>query len=87
MATVNMLEAKTNLSKLVELLEKGAEHEIIIARNGRPAAVITAIRAKRGMRLGVAEGKIHVPDDFDDLDEQIASMFLGEDSAIGEAQP
>lgn len=77
MATVNMLEAKTNLSKLVNALERGSEQEIIIARNGRPAAVITAIKPKSGMRLGVAEGKIHVPDDFDALDEEIAATFLG----------
>ena len=36
--TVNMLEAKSNLSRLVEAVETGAETEIIIARNGRPAA-------------------------------------------------
>ena len=37
MTTVNMLEAKTSLSKLVEAVESGAETEIIIARNGKPA--------------------------------------------------
>ena len=36
MPTVNMLEAKTHLSKLVDSLESGQETEIIIARNGRP---------------------------------------------------
>lgn len=35
---INMLQAKSTLSRLVEAIEQGREHEIIIARNGRPAA-------------------------------------------------
>ena len=38
MHTVNMLQAKTSLSRLVEAIELGQEHEIVIARNGRPVA-------------------------------------------------
>ena len=38
MPKVNMLEAKTNLSKLVEAVETGKETEIILARNGKPVA-------------------------------------------------
>jgi len=38
MQTVNMLEAKSTLSRLVDLIEQGTEREIVIARNGRPAA-------------------------------------------------
>nr|WP_276509963.1 type II toxin-antitoxin system Phd/YefM family antitoxin [Niveibacterium umoris] len=38
MSTVSMLQAKTTLSRLVESLETGQEWEIVIARNGRPAA-------------------------------------------------
>ena len=78
MPTVNMLEAKTNLSRLVDAVETGLEHEVIIARNGRPAAKLVPINTvKKGVRFGVAEGKIHVPDDFDALDEEIATLFLG----------
>lgn len=81
MATiVNMLDAKTNLSRLVDAVEKGIEAEIVIARNGRPAARLVPIETtKVGKRLGVAEGKIHIPDDFDRDDELIERMFLGED--------
>lgn len=80
MATVNMLEAKTNLSRLVDAVEKGIEAEIVIARNGRPAAKLVPIQAKEaGKRLGVAKGKIFVPDDFDRDDDLIAKMFYGED--------
>ncbi|MCB1993661.1 MAG: type II toxin-antitoxin system prevent-host-death family antitoxin, partial [Geminicoccaceae bacterium] len=38
-----MLEAKTQLSKLVEAVESGAEAEIVIARNGKPAAKLVPI--------------------------------------------
>ena len=38
MQTVNMLQAKSSLSRLVEAIEQGQEREIVIARNGRPAA-------------------------------------------------
>ena len=78
--TVNMLYAKTNLSRLVDAVEKGLEAEIVIARNGRPAARLVPVAAvKVGKRLGVAEGKIHIPDDFDRDDALIERMFLGED--------
>ena len=40
---VNMLEAKTHLSRLVEAIETGAASEVVIARNGRPVARLTAL--------------------------------------------
>ena len=43
MSTVNMLDAKTQLSKLVSAVESGEEKEIIIARNGKPAAKLVPI--------------------------------------------
>lgn len=74
MSTVNMLEAKTNLSKLVEAVESGAEKEIIIARNGKPAAKLVPIPRKR---LGLLEGKY--PDfsleEFNESDAEIQRMF------------
>ena len=76
MATVNMLEAKSNLSRLVEAVESGREKEIIIARNGRPAARLVPIAAKSGgMRLGVAKGKFVAPDPDPALDAEIAKLF------------
>ena len=56
MTKVNMLEAKTNLSKLVEAVETGKETEIILARNGKPVARIVPIERKP-LRFGLAEGK------------------------------
>jgi prevent-host-death family protein len=78
MSTVNMLEAKSNLSRLVEAVESGAEKEIVIARNGKPAAKLVPIgRHKRGKRIGAAEGKFVVPDTIDEDNSTIADLFLG----------
>jgi prevent-host-death family protein len=77
-----MHEAKTSLSKLVEAVESGAESEIIIARNGRPAAKLVPIAVlKKKRELGLARGK-YPPLDYDTfqaMDAEIAAMFLGED--------
>jgi prevent-host-death family protein len=80
MTTYNMLEAKSNLSRLVESVETGAEHEIIIARNGRPAARLVAIKsAPAGKRIGIAKGKFSVPDTIDTDEALIQEMFSGSD--------
>lgn len=59
MTIVNMLEAKTQLSRLVEAVESGTESEIIIARNGKPAARLVPLQAaaKKPRRLGLLDGK------------------------------
>lgn len=43
MPSVNMLQAKSSLSRLVEAIEQGQEREIVITRNGRPAAKLVSI--------------------------------------------
>jgi prevent-host-death family protein len=83
MGLVNMLQAKTSLSKLVEAVESGAEKEIIIARNGKPAARLVPLHGepKRKRQLGLLEGK-YPPLDyeaFQALDAEIEKMFLGEE--------
>ena len=81
MQTVNMLQAKSNLSRLFEAIEHGEEREIIIARNGRPAAKLVPLStAPVGPRLGVAKDAFVVPDDIDTDNEQVARLFLGEPS-------
>lgn len=45
MQTVNMLKAKSTLSRLIDLIEQGSEREIVIARNGRPAVRLLSINA------------------------------------------
>ncbi len=80
MSIVNMLEAKTHLSKLVESLESGQETEIIIARHGRPAARLVPLKpANPGQRIGVAKGKYVIPDDIDQDNELIRRLFEGEE--------
>lgn len=76
MIQVNMLEAKTDLSKLVRKLETGEEEMIIIARNGVPVAQMTLIHKETVKnRIGVAKGKFVVPDEFDQWDLEIGEMF------------
>jgi prevent-host-death family protein len=78
MTTYNMLEAKSNLSRLVESVETGTEQEIIIARNGRPAARLVAIKpAPAGKRIGIAKGKFRVPDNIDADESLIQEMLSG----------
>ena len=63
MAQINMVEEKTDLSKLINLLESKQEDVIFILRNGEAVAQLTLIPKKvAGKRIGVAEGKFKVPD-------------------------
>jgi prevent-host-death family protein len=79
MPTVNMLKAKSNLSRLVEAVENGTESEIIIARNGKPAAKIVPLDIKpiAGKRLGLLAGKFPAlsQEDFDADADEIAALF------------
>jgi len=76
MSSVNMLQAKSTLSRLVDAVESGAEQEIVIARNGRPAAKLVPISVPApGARLGVAKGLIQVPDDIDAHNDEVARLF------------
>jgi antitoxin (DNA-binding transcriptional repressor) of toxin-antitoxin stability system len=78
MPTINMLDAKSNLSRLVAAVESGAESEIVIARGGRAAAKLVPIGPpKRGKRIGVAKGKFKAPEPDKELDAEIADLFNG----------
>jgi prevent-host-death family protein len=78
--TVNMHEAKSTLSRLVELVAMGDEKEIIIARNGRPVAKLMPIDSAKPaeQRIGVAKGMLSVPESIDLTNDRIAELFLGE---------
>jgi prevent-host-death family protein len=86
MTTVNMLEAKTNLSKLVEAIESGAEPEITIARNGKPVARLVPLIQKEMARrqLGLLDGKFPPMslEDFSADDDEIAAMFDRDDELV-----
>lgn len=77
MGYVNIHEAKTHLSKLIEAVESGAEAEIIIARNGKPAVRLVPIAAPKKPRiLGRAKGKFTFDfDAFQALDAEVLEMF------------
>lgn len=78
MMQVNILEAKTEFSKLIRLLETNREDSITVARNGKPVVRIVPIDSPPvSNRIGVAKGKFTVPDDFDAGNEEIAAMFMG----------
>ncbi len=78
MTSVNMLEAKSSLSRLVESIEQGEVREIVIARNGRPAARLVPLHEGTGRpRIGVAKGLFEVPDDIDAHNAEVAALFLG----------
>lgn len=77
MTVVNMLEAKTRLSQLVEAVESGAEDEIIIARNGRPAVRLVPLNleTRKPRRLGVARGLYEAPSDPFEYDDEVLKLF------------
>lgn len=79
MKTVNIHEAKTQLSKLVDEASKG--ESFIIAKAGKPIVRVTALSAPTGSqvrRLGFMAGQISVPDDFDQMGkDEIEGIFGG----------
>lgn len=75
---VNILEAKTNLSNLVKLVETGKEECIIIARYGKPVVKMVVYNdVPTSKRIGVAKGKLKSPEDLDQYNDEIAAMFEG----------
>ena len=77
MRTVNIHEAKTHLSRLVEQAASG--ESFIIAKAGRPLVKVTRVDAPaQPRRIGFMAGEIVVPDDFDRMGEaDIAGLFEG----------
>jgi prevent-host-death family protein len=77
MKQMNIHQAKTELSKLVERVEAG--EQIVIARAGKPAAKLVPLNKARGRRrLGLLNGKFRIPEDFNaPLPESIINSFEG----------
>lgn len=74
---INIHQAKTNLSKLIERTLNG--EDIIIAKAGKPVVKLVTYKEKlKPRKLGLLKGKIFVPDDFNDEDEEINKLFYGE---------
>lgn len=71
---VNIHEAKTHLSKLLERVSQG--EEVVIAKAGKPVARLVAIKPKRVTRpIGTAKGAFVLPDDFNDPWPEIEQDF------------
>lgn len=81
MHTVNLFEAKTHLSRIVDDLVSGKEDRVVIARRGKPAVFVSPLRTETtGKRIGVARGKFEVPDNIDKSNAAVAALFHGGDS-------
>jgi prevent-host-death family protein len=72
--TINMHEAKTHLSRLVQELRDGQEREVIIAVSGKPCARLVPYTPKKRV-LGIDRGFVSVGPDFRTADKEIAALF------------
>ncbi|MCC7006008.1 MAG: type II toxin-antitoxin system Phd/YefM family antitoxin [Ottowia sp.] len=81
MQTINIHEAKTHLSRLVEQVAQG--ESFVIAKAGKPIAKVVPLDATpitQQRRLGFLAGQITVPDDFDRIGQsEIENLFYGEE--------
>jgi prevent-host-death family protein len=81
---INIHQAKTHFSRLIQRVEAG--EEITIARAGKPVAKMVAIIPEQGERqLGSLQGQIYIADDFDaPLPDDLLALFNGEAESSGE---
>ena len=79
MRQINIHEAKTNLSKLVEQAVRG--ESFVIAKSGKPMVTVSAYTPPPdpAKRVGFLKGRLQVPEDFNSMGkEEIEAMFAGE---------
>jgi antitoxin (DNA-binding transcriptional repressor) of toxin-antitoxin stability system len=74
---VNIHEAKTHLSRLIQSIRSGSEREIVIAVGGKPAARLVPYEPMAQRPLGMDEGLVKIADDFDADNARIAALFAG----------
>jgi prevent-host-death family protein len=84
MRTINIHQAKTHLSRLVDEAEQG--DSFIIAKAGKPKVQVISLKAPPALpkrRLGGLEGIYSIPDNFEEidreLDKEVEALMLGED--------
>ena len=77
MPVINIYDAKTQLSKLIE--QAAAGKDVVIARGGKPIARLTRLDTpRRKLKFGVLKGKVKIAEDFDAaLPDEIAAQFEG----------
>ncbi len=81
MRTINIHEAKTHLSRLVEQAREG--EPFVIAKAGKPLVKVTALQAPEPAatrRLGFMQGQITVPEDFDRMGQEAIERLFGEEA-------
>lgn len=77
MTRVNVHDAKTHLSNLLERVQAG--EEIVICKSGKPIAKLSAyVPVKTPRKPGGWEGRVWMADDFDDLPPELLAAFYGE---------
>ena len=77
MTSVNIYDAKTQLSKLIARVEAG--EQITISRNGRPAARLVPVDIPQGPRVpGALAGRIRIAPDFDEFDAEQERDWYGD---------
>jgi prevent-host-death family protein len=73
---VNLYDAKTHLSELVDAASKG--EEVVIAKAGKPMAKLVALESRRPIRYGLMKGQITIAADFDaPLPDDVIDSFEG----------
>jgi prevent-host-death family protein len=78
MLTVNIYDAKTHFSSLIERVSHG--EEIIIGKNGNPVAKLIPFQAKQHPRKpGYWKGKVVIKSDFDELPKSLKDAFSGDE--------
>lgn len=70
---IELSKAKKELSKLINLVNKG--ERVIIVKNDKPVADLVKHKIKKERTLGLLRGKLFIPDNFNDEDDEINSMF------------
>ncbi len=74
---VNISEAKTQLSKLVDMVYHG--ETVVIAKNNTPLVDLVPHKQSGKRTLGLLKGKIHIPENFDDEDQEVNDLFYNSD--------
>ncbi len=70
---MNVHEAKTHLSRLLEAVERG--EDVVIARSGKPVARLVPARSHGTRRPGAWKGRVDIADDFDDPSGELVAAF------------
>ncbi|MCF6301150.1 MAG: type II toxin-antitoxin system prevent-host-death family antitoxin [Proteobacteria bacterium] len=73
---INVSEAKAKLSQLIDMVYHG--EKVVIAKNNLPLVDLVIHQPTGSRKLGLLMGKIDIPDDFMDENDEINAMFYGD---------